>query len=257
MTALATSSAAPRRVWSSQEKQTLRSSLEPGLTNKQCAELLPSRTLGAIRSQASRQIPHSQRRSKNLPFSDVSEIIRLARQGLGRHEIQKRLPHRSVSYIAINAYTHGIYFARYPPVNNKRWSADEDKLLLQGVDQQTLAEMCGRPLAAIIRRQRYLKLAGSTADLPSKRWTAEDARIAFDHYTRGIPIPDIAKLLGRSFGAVYTKVYMESRRLHGKKADHRNSQSLSTHRPNHENAADQALHRSKMASNDPSVQHMA
>lgn len=213
----------PNRVWSAHEDETLRSALEAGRKCKQCAELLPGRTVIAIYNRISHHKHHSQRHDRRPKASDTIEIIRLARQGLDKHEIHKRMPHRSVPYIITSAYTHGIYFPRKRRVVARKWSADEDQLLLEQHDQHTIPDLGGKSPATINRRRKYLKLAGPTADFPRKPWTAGDVQSAFDQYTSGISFLDIAIALGRSLGAVESKVYKEGRRLHGNRTDHRNS----------------------------------
>jgi len=231
-TAAESASAITRRVWSPQETQTLQSAVERGLSRRQCTELLPGRTMQAVANQLALRNRDSrvQRQVNQVRSSDVNAIVRLARQGLGKDEIQERMHHRSKHYIVTNAYTHGIYFARKETAACKRWTADEDELLSQPAGHQTLIEAYGRSLEAINRMRKYLKQAGSTADLPKKPWTAEDVQTAFDKYTSGVPFSDIAKALGRSLGSVTAKAYEESRRLHGPKLDHHNSQSLRTHK---------------------------
>lgn len=243
--------ASPHRVWTAQEREILRTAVEQGQTCKECAELLPGRSIQAItqrrrvldRKQHSLWHPHI----RKVLSSDVIEIIRLARQGLGRDEIQERMPHRTIRYIVKNAYSHGIYFARKQRIVATKWTAAEDRLLSQEGGQQTLVEVHGKTLDRINRRRKYLKLAGPTAHLPSKPWTTGDVETAFHKYTSGVPFPDIAKLLGRSMSAVYGKVYRESKRRHGTKADHSNSLLLRMEESSPKNSADQNSDRGKTA----------
>jgi len=213
----------PNRVWSAHEDDTLRAALEEGRKCKQCAELLPGRTVIAIYNRISYHKHHSKRHSRKPKSSDTIDIIRLARQGLDKHEIHKRMPHRSMPYIITSAYSHGIYFPRKQRVIARKWSADEDQLLLSEQGQHNTPEFGGKSLATINRRRKYLKLAGPTANFPKRPWTAEDVQSAFDKYTIGMSFLDIAISLGRSLGAVQSKVYKECRRLHGNRTDHRNS----------------------------------
>ena len=96
-TTIAPASAVPYRVWSKQEDETLRLAIQQGHTSRQCLELLPGRTLRAISGRRVYYTHHWQRSSTKPKSKDVIEIVRLARQGLGKHEIHKKMPHRSVT----------------------------------------------------------------------------------------------------------------------------------------------------------------
>jgi len=208
------SSPSRRRLWTDEEKETLRQGITNGMKHREIAALLPGRTVQAITQRVYQldgvDVGRHQRRPQH---PDTKLIAALAARGLTAEEIRiHHLPHMSIKNIRERAKIRGATYRRQDTRNwdLKRWTKAEDDIVLKGRDEQlsnqvTLDQLPGRSLTALESRQNRLWVASTNScpiRAPRRDWTAEEEQKVSTMYISGKPVVEIAILLRRTVHSV-------------------------------------------------------
>lgn len=209
-----------RRVWTKEDDEFLKKMVDSGKTNSFIAKKM-KRTKGAIstriynigsfRLKNVEQIFGNSSR-KRWTSSDIEKMKKMLKNGCTNKEIAKILHRTKKAVSAFLFLNHDLYFKEIP--SKKNWDEKDEKMLRkmlkEGSDFSLISSRMRKPIDVIydhIKEQNEKSLDSEKFNL-GKRWTKEDDETMFKMIKEKYSHFDIAKAIGRTKGAVDTRVYV-------------------------------------------------